>query len=213
LKSDTPVRTHFALPPKPNVTDLLNLATTLDAYRNFIFAKVDTFDKEIVARKYGPDVLLAWKETYPSLQRIEKAGRSIPGIELIWKLRSWSLVGGMVLVMLAMVSVTLRMSALIFFGSFYIALIALAVSGFTSYYSNRRMNSYLRQHRAQHANDLAQVKDFVQRLLNSLSRYFRASKVDPTKHPLNLYNTDYKSIRVGKQSGFRRTYEATIEPS
>jgi len=213
LKTDTPARTHFALPPKPNINDLLNLATTLDAYRNFIFTKLDSFDKEIVARKYGPDVLSAWKETYPSLQRIEKAGRSIPGIELIWKLRSGSLVVGMVLVMLAMVSVTLRMTSLIFFGSFYIALIALAVSGFTSYYSNRRMNSYLHQHRAQHENDLAQVKDFVQRLLNSLSRYFRASKVDPLKHPLNLYNTDYNSIRVEKKPGFRRAYEVVIEPS
>jgi hypothetical protein len=211
LKSDTPVRTHFVLPAKPNVSDLLNLATTLDAYRNFIFTKLDSFDKDITARKYGPDVLAAWKETHPSLQRIEKAGRSIPGIEVIWKLRSGSLVGGMALVMLAMVSIGLRMSALIFFGSFYCALIALAVSGATSYLSNRRMSSYIREYRNQYASDLAQIKDFVQRVLNSLSRYFRASKIDPTRHPFNLYNSDYKSIRVEKKPGLRRSYEVIIE--
>ena len=211
MKSDTPARTHFALPPKPNVNNLLSLATTLDAYRNFIFTKLDSFDKEISDRKYGNDVLAAWKETYPSLQRIEIAGRSIPGIEVIWKLRSGSLAGGMALVMLAMVSVTVRMNAWIFFASFYCALIALALSGATSYISNRRMNSYILKHRNQHAGDLAQIKDFVQRILNSLSRYFRASKIDPAKYPLNLYNTDYKAVRVQKKPGVRRTYEAIIE--
>jgi hypothetical protein len=113
--------------------------------------------------------------------------------------------------MLAMVSVTVRMSAWIFFASFYCALIALALSGAASYISNRRMSAYILQHRNQHAADLAQIKDFVQRLLNSLSRYFRASKIDSTKYPLNLYNTDYKAIRVGKKPGLRRTYEVIIE--
>ena len=213
MKNDTPVRTHFVLPPKPNVANLLSLATTLDAFRNLIFTKLDSYDKEISARKYGTDVLSAWRETYASLQRVESAGRSIPGIEVIWKLRSGSLVGGMVLVGVAMVSITLRMNALIFYGSFYCALIALALSGGTSYLSSRRMSAYIRQHRNQHAADLAQIKDFVQRILNSLSRYFRASKIDPAKHPFNLYNTDYKSIRVEKKPGLRRTYEVIIELS
>jgi hypothetical protein len=211
LKSDTPVRTHFALPQKPNVSSLLSLATTLDAYRNFIFSKLDSFDKDITERKFGPDILSAWNETYPALQRVESAGRSIPGIEVIWRLRSGSLLVGIVLVMAAMVSITIRMNAVIFFGSFYLALIALAVSGATSYISNRRMNSYIQKHRSQHAADLSQIKDFVQRLLNSVSRYFRASKIDPLKHPFNLYNTDYKSIRVDKKPGLRRTYEVFIE--
>jgi len=212
LKSDIPVRTHFALSQKPNVSSLLSLATTLDAYRNFIFSKLDSFDKDITERKYGPDILAAWKETYPALQRVERAGRSIPGVQVIWRLRSGSMLVGVVLVMAAMVSVTIRMNAVIFFGSFYLALIALAISGATSYISNRRMDSFIKKHRGQYAADLAQIKDFVQRLLNSLSRYFRASKIDPVKHPFNLYNTDYKSIRVDRKPGLRRTYEVTIEP-
>jgi hypothetical protein len=213
LKSDTPVRTHFALPQKPNVTGLLSLTTTLDAYRNFIFGKLDSFDKDITERKYGPDILSAWKETYPALQRVESAARSIPGIQIIWRLRSGSMLVGVVLVMAAMVSITIRMNAVVFFSSFYLALIALAISGATSYISNRRMDSFIKKHRSQHSDDLGQIKDFVQRLLNSLSRYFRASKIDTAKHPFNLYNTDYKSIRVDRKPGLRRTYEVTIEPN
>jgi hypothetical protein len=213
LKSDTPTRRYFSLGPKPNVTALSNLAITVDAYRNFIFGKLDSFDKEITARKYGTDILAAWKETYASLRRIEAAGRSIRGMETIWKLRSGSLLAGMVLVMLAMVSITTRMNAWVFYGSFYAALIMLSVYGGTSYLSSRRTNSYLRRHASEHSADMAHIKDFVQRLLNSLSRYFRVSKIDPAKYPLGLYNADYEKIRVQKNPGFRRTYEVIIELS
>jgi hypothetical protein len=213
LKSDTPIRTDFALGPKPNIVDLLSLATTVDAYRNFIFSKLDSFDKEISARKYGTDVLAAWRETYASLQRIEAAGRSIPGIETIWKIRSGSLVGGMALIFLALISITMQFSAWIFYASFYLALITLAVFGGVSYLSSRRIDSYIRKHTAQHASDMDRIKNFVQRLLNSLSRYFRASKIDPAKHPFSLYNEDYKSIRIERRSGFRRTYQVIIELS
>lgn len=211
MNTDTPTRTHFALGPKPNVTNLLSLAAVVDAYRNFIFSNLDSFDKDISARKYGTDILAAWKELYPSLQRVEKAGRSIPGIEIIWKIRSGSLVAGMLLIFLALVCITLRFNAWIFYASFYAALITLAVFGGVSYFSSRRMDSYTRKHAKEHATDMERIQNFVQRLLNSLSRYFRASKIDPAKHSFNLYNTDYKMIRVERSSGFRRTYQVIIE--
>lgn len=211
MKNDTSSRRYFVLGPNANVSELSNLAVTVDAYRNFIFGKLDSFDKEISANKYGRDILTAWKETYASLKRIEAAGRSIEGLETIWKVRSGSLVAAMILVLLAMVAITVGLSGWIFYGAFYAALIMLSLSGAMSYLSSRRMNSYQRLHAAEHSADMAHIKDFVQQLLNSLSRQFRVSKINPAKYPLGLYNADYKGIRIEKSPGFRRTYEVLIE--
>jgi len=213
LKNDATARKYFALGPNPNVADLSSLVVTVDAYRNFIFGKLDSFDRKISASKYGKDFSAAWKETYVSLRRIETAGRSIQGLETIWKVRSASLIGAMILVVLVMVSITVRLSAWVFYGTFYGALIMLGVSGAMSYLSSRRTNSYLRQHGAEHSADMERIKDFVQQLLNSLSRHFRVSKINPAKYPLGLYNADYNHIRVEKSPGFRRTYEVVIELS
>jgi uncharacterized protein YlbG (UPF0298 family) len=211
LKGDTQQRAYFALGPKPNLAGLLNLAVTVDAYRKFIFSNLRQLDADISARKYGTDILVAWKETHASLQRLEARGQSVSGLQTTWKLRSASLVVGMILVMLALVAVTQRMSAWVFYGSFYLALIFLAVFGGLSYLSSRRTNSYIHQHSIDHSLDMLRAKDFVQKILNSLSRYFSETKTDPTKHPFSLYNTDYKRIRVEKGPSLRQTYEVVIE--
>jgi len=213
LKGDTPPRTYFTLGPKPNVTGLLNLATTVDAYRKFIFSNLRQFNSDIAARKYGTDVLVAWKETHASLQRIEAAGKSVHGLEMAWKVRSASLVVGIILVMLALVAITQRMSAWVFYGSFYLALILLALFGGLSYLSSRRASSYIHGHNIEHSPDMVRTKDFVQQILNSLAHYFKESKTDPAKHPFNLYNVDYKRIRVEKGLTLRQTYEVIIEPN
>ena len=213
MKGDTPPRTYFALGPKPNVAGLLNLAITVDAYRKFIFSNLRQFNSDISARKYGTDILVAWKETHASLQRLEAAGRSVHGLERAWKVRSASLVVGMILVMLALVAITQRMSAWVFYGSFYLALIMLALFGGLSYLSSRRASSYIHGHNIEHSPDMVRVKDFVQQILNSLAHYFKESRTDPAKHRFSLYNIDYKRIRVENGPSLRRTYDVIIEPN
>jgi hypothetical protein len=193
------------------VQDLLALITTADAYRNFIFGNVEQFHKDMAAKKFGTDILTAWDETYQSLKRLESAGRSIPGLETIWRMRSASLVGAMLLVVLTMVSIMTRWNLWLFYGSFYGALIMLAVSGASSYLSSRQINAYLRKQSGRHGADMKTLKGFIQKLLNSLSRHFHVTKANAAKHPFDLYNIDYKRIHVMKSPGFRRTYEVIIE--
>jgi hypothetical protein len=211
LNGEPSTRNDFTLGPKPNVQDLLALITTADAYRNFIFGNLEEFHKDITAKKFGTDILTAWDETYSSMKRLEDAGRSIPGLEAIWKMRSASLVGAMMLVVLTMVSIMTRLNVWLFYGSFYGALIMMAVSGSSSYLSSRRINAYLRRQSGRHGADMKTVKAFVQKLLNSLSRYFHVAKANAAKYPFDLYNVDYKRIHVMKSPGFRRTYEVIIE--
>lgn len=192
--------------------DLLALISTTDAYRNFIFGNLQPFHEDISAKKFGLDIVAAWDETHESLKRLESAGRSISGLETVWKVRSTSLVVAMMLVVLTMVSIMTRWSIWLFYGSFYGALIMLATSGAASYLSSRRINTYLRKQAGRHGADMKIIKGFVQKLLNSLSRHFRVAKIDSEKYAFDLYNIDYKRIHVKKSPGFRRTYEVVIEP-
>jgi hypothetical protein len=211
MKGEQSTRNDLTLSPKLNVQDLLALISTADAYRNFIFGNLEPFHEDITAGKFGTDISTEWSKTRESLKRLESAGRSISGLESIWRLRSMSLVGAMMLVVLTMVSIITRWNVWLFYGSFYGALIMLATSGAASYLSNKRIKAYLEEQGSRHNTDMKTIKAFVQKLLNSLSRHFRVGKIDPNKYPFDLYNIDYKGLQVKKNPGFRRTYEVIID--
>jgi hypothetical protein len=214
LKGELPTGTYLTLGPKPDVLGLLRLAMTADAYRNFIFGNLKSLDKDISNRKFGTDIMSEWNKISPSLKRLETAGRSIPSLNTIWKVRSTSTIAVIMLVVVTMVFVVIPLKPTwLYYVPFYAALIMLAIWGATSQLSSKLINTYLRQHAGKHAADMKLIKEFVQKLLQSLSHYFRQAKVDAAKHPLELYNADYKRIRILKNPGFRRTFKVIIETS
>lgn len=188
------------------------MATVTDGYRNFIFSNLEPFENEISERKFGSDVLSAWKKVSPSLHRIETAGRSLPGLETIWNARSTTLVVAAMLVIAAFLPTMMRVrNPWLFYGALYGSLSMLAISGVMSHLSSRRISTYLRQNGSRHSTDTAIIKDFVQKLLNSLSRHFSETKIDASKYPLELNNADYLGIRIIRRPGFRRTYQVLVE--
>lgn len=188
------------------------MVTIADGYRNFIFSNLEPFEKEISERKFGSDVLSAWNKVSPSLHRIETAGRSIPGLETIWNARSTTFVVAVMLVIATFLPTMMGVrNPWLFYGALYGALSMLAVSGVMSHLSSRRISRYLQQHGSKHSADTAIIKDFVQKLLNSLSRHFSEMKTDVAKYPLELYNVDYLGIRIIRRPGFRRNYQVSIE--
>lgn len=214
MKRELPISTDLTLGPKPDVQGLMGIVMTADVYRNFIFGNLKSLDKDISDRKFGTDIMSEWKKISPSLKRLEAAGRSIPGLDTIWKVRSASPLVVIMLVVATMVSAIIPLKTIwLFYGPFYAALIMLAIWGATSQLSSKLINNYLHRHGDKHSADIRLIKDFVQKLLKSLSHYFREAKVDSAKHPLELYNADYKKIRILKSPGFRRTYKVIIETS
>jgi hypothetical protein len=190
------------------------LAAIVDGYRNFSLSNLELFEREISERGFGSDVLSAWKKACPALRRIETACRSIAGLETIWKTRSTAFVLAIMLVTATFIPTMMGVrNAWLFYGTFYSALSMLALSGVMSHLSSRRINTYLQQHGGKHSADMAIIKDFVQKLLNSLSRHFSEVRADPAKYPLELNNADYRGIRIIKRPGFRRTYQVIVESS
>ena len=188
------------------------MATVTDGYRNFIFSNLEPFENEISERKFGSDVLSAWKKVSPSVHRIETAGRSIPGLETIWNARSTTFVVAAMLMIATFLPTMMGVrNPWLFYGALYGSLTMLAISGVMSHLSSRRISAYLRQNGSRHSADTAIIKDFVQKLINSLSRHFSETKIDASKYPLELNNTDYLGIRIIKRPGFRRTYQVLVE--
>ena len=207
-------RSFFSLDRATNVEAFERLAAIVDGYRNFILSNLEPFEKEISERKFGSDVLSAWNKVSPALRRIETACRSIAGLETIWKTRSAAFVLAIMLVTATFVPTMMGVrNPWLFYGAFYGALSMLAVSGVMSHLSSRRINTYLQQHGRKHSADMTLIKDFVQKLLNSLSRHFSEVKADPAKYPLELNNADYHGIRIIKRPGFRRTFQVIVETS
>lgn len=212
MKGEPPSRSFFSLDPATNVEALVRLAEIADGYRNFIFSNLEPFEKEISERKFGSDTLSAWNRTSAALHRIETAGRAIPGLETMWKTKSTALVLAIMLLTATFVPTMMGVrNPWLFYGAFYGALCMLATSGVMSHLSSRRINTYLQQHGGKHSADMAIIKDFVQKLLNSLSRHFSEVKTDPAKYPLELNNADYRGIRIIKRPGFRRTFQVVVE--
>ena len=188
------------------------MATVTDGYRNFIFSNLEPFENEISERKFGSDVLSAWKKVSPSVHRIETAGRSIPGLETIWNARSTTFVVAAMLMIATFLPTMMGVrNPWLFYGALYGSLTMLAISGVMSHLSSRRISAYLRQNGSRHSADTAIIKDFVQKLISSLSRHFSETKIDASKYPLELNNTDYLGIRIIKRPGFRRTYQVLVE--
>ncbi len=139
-------------------------------------------------------------------------GRSIPGLETIWNARSTTFVVAAMLMIATFLPTMMGVrNPWLFYGALYGSLTMLAISGVMSHLSSRRISAYLRQNGSRHSADTAIIKDFVQKLISSLSRHFSETKIDASKYPLELNNTDYLGIRIIKRPGFRRTYQVLVE--
>lgn len=219
MKKKKEAKRYFDVGKDLDITLLKRIILLIDGYLVCHFKSAEFFKEKVKEGKVGREISHEWEKIEDSLLNIRKVIASIPGVDRLLKIQSLTQIASLCFLMASVVLVTSTMIMQIpisTFYQFYLIIIWGALALITiSYIASQKADRIIRNH-FEHE-DLKKLYEHkylqktVQRLLYTLSYYFKVHGIDPSKHPLELYNSDYDGINIKKTPGlFRRTYQVIV---
>lgn len=202
---------------------LTDLITLLDCYRVNRYVQLDSMEKAVKSGKLGKfDV--KWREIrrilykiggLPSLSAsINKLVKIREGVKVIEIIGSYLFAFGLGVFVLNYFKVCPEwlQPAYVYVG--LPALIVLLGTRLTTEFINRKIALEIEELSKSHSEKFrflrARLRDIAQNLINRLGKHINDRHEDPDKYRIDLYNTDYKGIKILKSPGTLRKHYTVV---
>jgi len=218
----------FTFTRRHDIELVKELIYVIDAYRINKFLEINDLNKDIRAGKIGEEIINEWKNRiYPILVSFASIPLKINEVKRQLKIKALlklfkPLTGalaflfffdasfGLILPQYTSITPISAVLALIFFA-------ALTAIGFSEVFVNIRIakiiDKFFDERSYRFKADKEKLKEFNQKLINSLSAYYQRYNIrDEKKKRIILFNNDYENIEVKKKPGvFKKYYEVVIK--
>jgi len=206
---------------------LKSVIYVLDAYRVHRYLDLEKYDKEIREGKLGRRFAEKWKkDIHPTLLKMAKLPFKIPGVQKLLQLRLlFKLIKSFcfTLALLFFADAVFQVFSTYSLISKHSAILApilflmVAVSGVSEVLTVRKISmvidSYYKTHPKKFGLITSRLRDVVQGLIYGLSMFYKKYDTpDNDDKRIELYNIDYKGIKILKKPKLiRKYYEVLVE--
>jgi len=202
---------------------LTDLITLLDCYRVNRYVQLDSMEKAVKSGQLGKfDV--KWREIRRILYKIgglpnlsasiNKLVKIREGVKVIEIIGSYLFAFGLGVFVLNYFKVCPEwlQPAYVYVG--LPALIVLLGTRLTTEFINRKIALEIEELSKSHSEKFrflrARLRDIAQNLINRLGKHINDRHEDPDKYRIDLYNTDYKGIKILKRPGTLRKHYTVV---
>lgn len=204
---------------KEKLDELCDLINLLDAYQFNHFRDYTRLDGVINAGALGKKVLSKWNEVKPKLIKMAKMTKHPPEAIKLMKRKTVLLFAQSIGLVVITVVMILPFLLPVGFGAFVAFLACTATNigifaymSFLDYRVAKIEEKYFKEHPERYSSYKSMLKRWTQELIYTYSNYIRQIKGKPKDYPIELYNVDYKGIKVVKKPMlWRKHYIVHVE--
>ena len=209
-------------PKTVNLNLLREMIYLIDSYRINRYVDIGKIDKAVERGLFTKRIEEIWKNARKVLLKMASFPNTVPGIVKWVKMRivfdfvaTISLLAAMIIV-LAKYFTRFALSIIYDYAMIF-GLILTTVTWALARVSNIKvasaLNKFFEENPRKFEGERNYLRETVQDLIDEYTRQVRIMKVDPEKHPLMLYNIDYRGIRIVKPPAKTGKYYVVIVES
>ena len=195
--------------PKIDLTLLRKVITLLDGYRVNRFMNPTRIGDLVKAGALGKDLQNDWDELHQVMYDMSRVPANTPKTIRLLKFlnltEKLSIINIFITALLIALSFIIGISWII--GVVFATIAIPATIGARAYLYRQVSNEidkYVEEHPEKFVKKKAWLKQQVQRIIGTLTRYVKQFEREPSNYPFELYNTDYSGISVIKRPGSLR---------
>jgi len=203
---------------------LANLITLLDGYRVNYFVDLKWADKVISDGKTGLKVKSEWKDFRKTLVKMAALPKSLSHVSKLWRIQQYTLFLGTIFSTIIMIifAITIFAYRTIAQTQYHSLIIYISIPAFCimfgafiakpllGYMISKEIDKYCEAHPEKFGVLRIKVKKFVQYLIDLYSAYLKRFKENPERRAIQLYNVDYRGIKVVKRAGRIRKHHTAV---